>query len=396
MDVLQIAEDFVFQLFKDKLPVAYIYHNFDHTQKVVRAAHTIAKAEGIEDPDLEMLLLAAWFHDTGYVHGFLNHEEQSVQIVGDFLKNLNKDKEFIDKVAALIRVTQVGYLPQNHLEKIIKDADYWHFGSKDYLEICQFLREEWRMTQDKRFTDLEWGLENRRILLTCHRYFTDYAKENWQEVKSKNIFKIQELIQKLESGGEALSKAKMKEKKMEKLERPERGIETMFRTTLNNHTRLSDIADSKANILLSVNAIIISISLSTLIPKLDSPSNAHLIIPTFVLLLFSVLSMICAIMSTRPKVTSGIFTRKDIEEKKVNLLFFGNFYKMPLEDYEWAMNEMMKDRDYLYNSMVKDLYFLGLVLNRKYKILRVTYLVFMLGIICSVIAFVWAFKNSGL
>jgi len=38
------------------------------------------------------------------------------------------------------------------------------------------------------------------------------------------------------------------------------------------------------------------------------------------------------------------------------------------------------------------LYFLGKVLNRKYKILRVTYLVFMIGIIVSVTAFALAFK----
>jgi len=167
----------------------------------------------------------------------------------------------------------------------------------------------------------------------------------------------------------------------------------MFRVTLNNHTRLSQIADSKANILLSVNAIIISIALSTLIPKLDSPTNSHLIIPTFIMLMFSVVSIIFAILSTRPKVSSGTFTRKDIEEKKVNLLFFGNFHKMPLEEYTWAVNEMMKDRDYLYNSMIKDLYYLGLVLDRKYKLLRSTYTIFMIGIITSVIAFVLAFRS---
>jgi len=189
------------------------------------------------------------------------------------------------------------------------------------------------------------------------------------------------------------AKKAAKGKKTDKEDKPERGIETMFRVTLNNHTRLSQIADSKANILLSVNAIIISISLSTLIPKLDSPGNIHLIVPTFILILFSVLSIIFAILSTKPKVTSGSFMRKEIDEKKVNLLFFGNFHQMPLEEYQWAMNEMMKDRDYLYNSMIKDLYFLGLVLHRKYKLLRTTYTIFMIGIIVSVVAFVYAFYS---
>lgn len=177
------------------------------------------------------------------------------------------------------------------------------------------------------------------------------------------------------------------------METPERGIETMFRVTLSNHTKLSQIADSKANILLSVNSIIISVALSTLVPKLDAPSNSHLIIPTFIMIMFSVVSIILSIMSTRPKVSSGTFTRKEIEDKKVNLLFFGNFYKMPVDEYVWAMKEMMNDRKYLYDAMIKDLYYLGVVLNRKYKLLRLTYTVFTIGIVVSVITFVVAFRN---
>lgn len=112
------------------------------------------------------------------------------------------------------------------------------------------------------------------------------------------------------------------------------------------------------------------------------------------MLMSSVTTIIFAILSTRPKVTKGVFSRQDIENQKVNLLFFGNFYKMPLEEYQWAMNEMMKDKDYLYNSMIKDLYYLGVVLEKKYRLLRLTYNFFMIGIIVSVIAFVIAFKMA--
>ncbi|CAN1573157.1 Protein of unknown function DUF5706 [Flavobacteriaceae bacterium] len=181
-------------------------------------------------------------------------------------------------------------------------------------------------------------------------------------------------------------------KKKSKSEKPDKGIDTMFRTTLNNHNNLSGLIDSKANILLSVNAIIISVSLTTIIPKLDSPTNAHLILPTLILILSSVTSITFAILATRPSVTKGSFTRNEVDEKKVNLLFFGNFYKMPYEDYNWAMNELMKDKDYLYNSMIKDLYQLGLVLEKKYRLLRTTYNIFMFGIIISVLSFLLAFK----
>jgi hypothetical protein len=181
-------------------------------------------------------------------------------------------------------------------------------------------------------------------------------------------------------------------KKTKNKNKSRRGVDTMFRTTLSNHNNLSGLVDNKANILLSVNAIIISISLTTIIPKLDNPSNAHLIIPTIILIISSVIAITFAILATRPSITLGSFTRNEVSEKKVNLLFFGNFYKMPYEDYNWAMNQLMKDKEYLYDSMIKDLYHLGIVLEKKYRLLRMAYTIFMFGIIFSVTAFLIAFK----
>ncbi|TDE51043.1 Pycsar system effector family protein [Flavobacterium sp. GT3P67] len=393
MTLIDQAQDFVFNLLKDKLSVLYTYHNFNHTLGVVDAVNTLSDSENLNPTDKEMLVIAAWFHDTGYINGCANHEDLSSVIAADFLKEKGKSDDYIKKVTGLIKATMKDSVPQTLLEKIIKDADYYHLFSEDYALACEFLRTEWENTEQKLFTDKDWAIENKDFLVNKHHFYTDYALKNWQPSKEKNINKVQKKIKKIEV--EAKEKLEKEIKKREKEEKPERGIDTLFRVTLNNHTRLSGIADSKANILLSVNAIIISIALSTIIPKLDSPKNAHLVIPVFVMLISSVITIIFAILSTRPKVTKGVFTKQDIEDKKVNLLFFGNFYKMPLEDYEWAMNEMMKDREYLYNSMIKDLYFLGLVLEKKYRLLRIAYNLFMIGIVLSVIAFVIAFKMVG-
>ncbi len=392
MDIVQEAADYVFALFKDKLSGEYIYHNYNHTLRVVNAVKEILADEGLEGDAAEAVLLAAWFHDAGYVEGGENHEARGAAIAEEFLKERNYPAAKAEKVAKLIRITEMSAEPQSLEEKIIRDADCAHFADDNYDTVSELLREEWRLVQSKVFTDLEWSLGNRRLLMSDHRYFTRYGQEKLQPQKEQNLAKLQLKITELQTGKKE-SKEKLNKKKLEKLDRPDRGIDTMFRVTLNNHTRLSEIADSKANILLSVNAIIISVALSVLIPKLDSPSNAHLVTPTFLLVGSSVLTIIFAILSTRPKVTQGIFSRDDIANRKVNLLFFGNFYKVPLEEYEWAMNEMMKDRDYLYSSLIKDLYYLGLVLNRKYKLLRITYTLFMIGLLVSVASFVIAFKT---
>ena len=391
MNLIEQSEDFVTNLLKDKLSNLYSYHNFNHTQSVVNATKELCEKEKIEVNDRELLLVAAWFHDTGYIKGYENHENESIRIASEFLKEKNQSDEFIKKVGTLISATAKEYVPKNHLEKIIKDADFIHIISPEYVSSCELLRLELKNTGIVDFSNLEWATENFNFLMTKHRFYTDFAQKKWQPLKEKNLVRIQKKINKQEIK-EAVA-VQDENKKKDKSDKTERGVDTLFRVTLGNHTRLSGIADSKANILLSVNAIIISIALSSIIPKLDSPKNAHLVIPTFIMLISSVITIIFAILSTRPKVTSGFFTREDVEAKKVNLMFFGNFYKMPLHEYDWAMNEMMKDRDYLYSTMIKDLYYLGLVLQRKYNLLRIAYNFFMIGIIVTVVAFVIAFKS---
>lgn len=392
-DLLQKAEQFVFELFKDKLSSEHTYHNFLHTEFVVQKTKELIENEPVSEQEKELLLLAAWFHDTGHIQGAENHEAKSFEIAQSFLQENNFQTAEIESMKEIILNTCIGQEASCKLGKILRDADSAHLGSEMYEEISRQLRVEWELIHGKKLTDYEWNLENYNFLTRQHKYFTDYAKKNWQPVKMKNVFKIQSEIAIQQNEG--LSKQEIKKKKLEKLERPERGIETMFRVTLNNHTRLSEIADNKANILLSVNAIIISIALSTLLPKLGTPKNAYLIVPTLTMLLVSVLSIIFAILATKPNITKGIFTQEDVQNKKVNLLFFGNFYKMPLDKYEAGMNEVMNDRAYLYNSLTRDLYFLGIVLHRKYKLLRLTYYIFMFGTIITVLAFVYAFQHNG-
>jgi len=101
-------------------------------------------------------------------------------------------------------------------------------------------------------------------------------------------------------------------------------------------------------------------------------------------------TVVFAILSVRPNVSAGRFTREDIKNKKTNLLFFGNFHNMGLTEYDWGMKEMMKDSDYLYGSLIKDIYFNGTVLATKYKYLRLSYSVFMYGFVASIVAFIVA------
>lgn len=390
------AEKYVTDLLRSELSHNFLYHNLGHSQRVVKYTQELIQESSLSKKEQQQLLLAAWFHDLGHIEGSDNHEEHSVRMAQEFLEKQKADASDIANVSGLIRATKMGYTPVTLQEKIIKDADCGHFKSKKFTAISDLLRAEWELDKDRVCSDVEWTQENISFFTDKHRYYTDYAISNWQKGKDRNLMALLKTLkkQKNEAKKEQIKAEEFALKKT-KATMPERGIETMFRVTLRNHITLSDIADTKANILLSVNAIIVSLVLSNLVSKLDNKSNDHLIWPTVIFVLFTVASMILSVLATRPNVTSGKFSKEDVANKKVNLLFFGNFHKMSLPDFEWAMGEMMKDRDYLYSSMKKDLYFLGKVLDRKYKILRLTYSVFIIGIVVSVLAFAIAFKFYG-
>ena len=160
----------------------------------------------------------------------------------------------------------------------------------------------------------------------------------------------------------------------------------MFKSSSANHQRLSVMADNKAFIMISVNSIIISVAIGLIIGKFVL--NPKLIIPTVFLLLANVVTIIYSVLATRPRIMSGTFTREQVEKKTVNLLFFGSFYKMPFIDFEYGIRQMMDDSEFLYRSLIKDIYWQGRVLGRKFRLLRISYDIFMYGTALSVIAFI--------
>ncbi len=391
-EIVEKTEKFVFELFKNNLDPSFVYHNHTHTERVLRSIREIIENIDISDKDAEILELSALLHDTGYIKIRDGHEIESQKIATQFLKENNVDEATIHAVNECIEATKFKDSPNTKLGMIIRDADASHFGKKYFNEASEFLRKELEIQGISSYTPSEWRNENIKVFTKKHEFYTDYALKNWQPRKEKNLAKLmkKKKKRKIKLNTEEL---KAKFKAQYKNASPERGIQTFYRVALRNHIKLSDIADTKANILLSVNAIIISLVLANLISKLDT--NSYLIYPTAIFTLSCVISMVLSIIATRPNITSGEFTKEDVANKEVNLTFFGNFHKMGLDEFEWAIGELLKDKEYVYKSLTKDLYFLGKVLERKYRILRVTYTIFMMGMIISVLAFAWALKTNG-
>ncbi|MEL7121000.1 MAG: Pycsar system effector family protein, partial [Bacteroidota bacterium] len=372
--LLKEVAEYVEQFYQENISDEYVYHNFDHTKDVVEAVIMISEGYELSQKENEVLLLAAWFHDTGYDLGPKDHEQRSSAYATAFLLERDYPEADIKKINACILATAMNYKPKNLLEMIIRDADVSHLGSKLYWDRCSRVRQEMGVTKGIYMSEPEW-IDFELNFITHHEFHTEVARELFSDRKSKNIKQLQKHKQRLNPGitrseEEAMREEKRKKKLKKSIQKQKnekdlknislgRGVETMYRTTYRTHVNLSSIADNKANIMLSINAIIISIIVSSLVPQFGE--NPRLILPTFILLSVCLSALVFAILSTRPKVTEGTFSREDIQKKRSNLLFFGNFYKMDLDDFHWGMMEMIKDSDFLYSSMTRDLYYLGIV-----------------------------------
>ncbi len=390
IEITKKAEDLVFGLFKSADTSKLLYHSFTHTNNVVLGCKEIGEGSEVSEDDLEILALSAWFHDVGYLTSWENHEEIGVKEATDFLTKEDYSEKKIELVASCIMATKMGAEPKTLLQEIICDADMRGLSRDNYSHRSKLLREECLLIRGTSCgEEAEWVEKEIEFLLN-HSYYTKFAVLNYAPKKLQNVLaRKTELGKKKGKSGDQAKKNKLKEKelnlKIEKSEIPEKGIETMFRTSLKNHMELSAIADNKANMMLSVSALVLSIVISSLASKLDK--HSELIIPTVFIVLVCLVTIVLATLSTSPKITGGKFSTDDVKKRKANLLFFGNFHKMKLEDYDWGMKEMMKDKEYLYSSLIRDLHSLGVVLARKYQFLRWCYMIFMYGMIMAVLVF---------
>lgn len=387
-NIYKLVEQYVSNLFETNKKPKLFYHSFEHTLETVKRTAEIAAHYKLNEKEMLAVYIAAWFHDTGRIFtGPENHEEKSVELMRSFMQINCPEAELIQIIEGCIMATKRSTIPTNLLQQILSDADTYHLGTKEFKKSNKRVRKE--IAMDKDISKEEYDIKTLEFLEN-HKYYTSYCIELLNKGKEENMkklrYKIAEHAVKDDEntlfGGGSESDPKISKQTSSLISK---GIQTMLRLASSNNLRLSEMADRKANILISVNAIIISVSISVLFRKFET--DPFLVIPTIIFLTSSVITIVLSILATRPTITGGKFAKEDITAKKVNLLFFGNFYKASLEDFKWGMGIMMRDPEYLYGSLIKDVYFLGVVLGKKYRLLRIAYNIFMVGVVISVVAF---------
>ena len=170
----------------------------------------------------------------------------------------------------------------------------------------------------------------------------------------------------------------------------ERGIETMYRGAYRTQLDLTNLADTKANIMISINGLILSVVLAAggFIANLEP----WLLVPVGALVLTCITAIFFAVQAARPRLPRKLDpTPDDFIAGDANVLFFQDFASLPEDEYVRVMDHIMRDRDLTYQHMIRHLYGLGKGLNRKFDLLKLAYGSFVVGLIGSAALFFLVF-----
>lgn len=385
--ILLKADQFLQNIFDQHKDSKLVFHNYSALRQAMDLAREFCVAENASTGEKETSILAAGFYFAGFLTDydhpeqagkkhlqlFMNAEEMPAERIGAALKS-------IDAIAGRSR-------PNLLADQVAKDAITVVTYVLDYPERHPLMKLEREFLQKLILDRGEWAQLQMQELLQ-QKLFTATARQQYENGLSHSILLHKQRIEKEKRNLQRLNKPEPSAGNFQGIEDiPLRTMQTFFRSNYRNHINLSAIADNKANIMISVNAILISVLITFLSYRNISTNTPMIMLPVVIFLVTGLASLTFAILSARPKVTSLNARLKDKTQAKKNIVFFGNFVTLELEDYEEAMDEMFRDGQLLLGNMTRDLYFLGKVLDKKYRYLTASYNIFMVGFVATVVTF---------
>ncbi|MCF8373397.1 MAG: HD domain-containing protein [Bacteroidales bacterium] len=192
IDLLEETEGYVKNLFEN-IPDNLIYHQLSHTIEVVEAARTIGQAIHLSPEEMQILLLSAWFHDTGYLKTYLHHEEESIHIARQFFNSINANSKLIEQIAGCINATKVPQKPKTKIEEAVCDADMFHLAQDNFCDKSKLLFEEMNATSKFKM-DMIAFRKGSVEFFDSHHYHSKYGKEVLSIGKKRNRKHLIELI----------------------------------------------------------------------------------------------------------------------------------------------------------------------------------------------------------
>lgn len=169
---------------------------------------------------------------------------------------------------------------------------------------------------------------------------------------------------------------------MFKIDKPATSCDHLMRAAQFHHVQLSSMADVKANMLLTMSSVVLTLCLPQVL------KNSHMW-PLYILISACLLTVFLAAYAVMPKLPPAHQPAPDIQDPLFNILFFGDFTRLSQAQFEHAMQDIMNDPSRAYGAQVRELYLLGSFLaHKKYRFLRLGYIAFIAGLFASFLAFI--------
>ncbi len=182
-----------------------------------------------------------------------------------------------------------------------------------------------------------------------------------------------------------------------KKKRGGRGRDAVFRIMLRNQVRMIDIADSKANMVIGLNSVILSVIISMISTKFMFGNGLEGVflkekiyaLPILILVISCLISIVFAILAAKPVIIRPKKEKAADPDEKPSILFFENFYNKTQKAFMGEFRQFLSSDKDIYDNFTIELYNQGKVLHRKYWLITISYTVFMVGFVAGVIAFIF-------
>lgn len=356
-----------------------LLHNDQLAAYLEERVQSFGAGENATEEELRIGRLTAIFYPLGIQINAANPAQAIREIVERFLQQQKADK----LLEPLQTTLQQVYRKEGQLlsSKLVLDALVGTLCNDEphhWADVRQLERDLQANAPD-RLAQTQIRLQE----LLNIRYHTATGRAYWQEKVAQSVLALKKRLEKLSRS--APSSAEQAPFAELEPQLPVRGAQTYFRAVYRNHINLSAIADNKANIMISVNSILISVLITFLSYRNIAETQPAVLLPVVIFLVTGMASLIFAVLSARPKVTN---VNAELEDKpRRGLAFFGNFVHLSPDLFAEAVDDMFRSSSQLYGNMVDDLYYLGKVLDKKYRYLSIAYNIFMVGLIVTVLLF---------
>src|SRR6267143_969112 len=364
--IVRLAAQQVFQIFRNAGPDnPLVFHSFGRARVLVDATREVAKGAKVDDGDLTALLLAAWFHDTGYAAGPKGNRKQSAEIARAFLAEQGQTPELVDEVAAAIQATD-SPSPDKLVQEVLHDALLLVIANKNYLALA----EQFRLERERRNAEVHSDVEWTKICIAFfdnHQFRTRYAQLEYNAGRAANLVRLHKLLR--EQVGEAAHQDAEQAK-----------------VTKGMGKTVENIFDRRTSTMIQVNAIMITLIVGLLLRRVEE--YRALLMPTLLLLTVNLITIFISIYSMRVGRSSvRRILGSDAAVHDDNVLMFSNDIPWSLEEFRGRMNRLASNWPALQQTLVDDLYFIRKLLLDRGKALALSYDVFTVGLALSVLSF---------